>query len=163
MKTLSNLNTSSLLSVTVHRELRLFLRSPILFFFSPLLIMTLSPGHIHYCRDHFANSLCDQGCDSAPCGWDSSECFKHQSPVWAKGTLILHTRIPHQRGASFNSSVLWALSVLLLSPLKLRDSVPLATTRNLFDFNAQELANMLAQASPAASDGWVLRQIFLAL
>ncbi|KAL3980212.1 methionyl aminopeptidase [Sarotherodon galilaeus] len=115
-----------------------------------------NPGHIHYCRDHFANSLCDQGCDSAPCGWDSSECFKHQSPVWAKGTLILHTRIPHQRGVSFNSSVLWALSVLLLSPLKLRDSVPLATTRNLFDFNAQELANMLAQASPADSDGSLL-------
>lgn len=122
---------------------------------SSLLLVTLSPGHIYYCRDHFANSLCDRGCDFAPCGWDSSECSEHQSPAWAKGTLMLHIRTPPQRGAS-NSSVLWALSVLLLSPLKLRGSVPLATSRNLFDFNHQELADMLAQTSPADSDGWVL-------
>uniref|UniRef100_A0A3Q0QXI3 Notch receptor, like n=1 Tax=Amphilophus citrinellus TaxID=61819 RepID=A0A3Q0QXI3_AMPCI len=117
------------------------------------------PGHIHYCRDHFANSLCDQGCDSAACGWDSSECLKHQSPVWAKGTLILHVRLPQQHSSSFNRSVLWALSVLLLSPLKLRGSVPLATTRNLFDFNPQELGNMLSQTSPADSDSLFFLQV----
>uniref|UniRef100_A0A3Q3E882 Notch receptor, like n=1 Tax=Labrus bergylta TaxID=56723 RepID=A0A3Q3E882_9LABR len=101
------------------------------------------PSHILYCRDHYANSHCEQGCDSAPCGWDGSDCFTHQSPLWAKGTLILHVNVPQQRGQFTNSSLLWALSVLLKSPLKLRGSAPLAPNRNLFDFDAQQLATSL--------------------
>lgn len=115
-----------------------------------------NPGHIQYCRDHYANSHCEQGCDSASCGWDGSDCFTHQSPLWAKGTLVLHTRIPPQRGTFSNSSLLWALSVLLQSPLKLRGSAPLATNRDLFDFDPQQLGNLLTQASPADSDGSLL-------
>ncbi|XP_041650207.1 neurogenic locus notch homolog protein 1 [Cheilinus undulatus] len=114
------------------------------------------PSHIVYCRDHYANSHCDQGCDNGPCGWDGSDCFTHQSPLWAKGTLILHANIPQQRGTFSNSSLLWALSVLLQSPLKLRGSAPLAPDSNLFDFDAQQLANMLAQASPTDSNGSLL-------
>ncbi|XP_069571108.1 neurogenic locus notch homolog protein 1 [Brachyistius frenatus] len=115
-----------------------------------------NPDHIQYCRDHYANSHCEQGCDSAPCGWDGSDCFKHQSPLWARGTLVLHANIPQQRGAFSNSSLLWALSVLLQSPLKLRGNVPLAVNRNLFDFDPQELADLLAQASTADSNGSLL-------
>ncbi|XP_060905875.1 neurogenic locus notch homolog protein 1 [Labrus mixtus] len=115
-----------------------------------------NPSHILYCRDHYANSHCEQGCDSAPCGWDGSDCFTHQSPLWAKGTLILHVNVPQQRGQFTNSSLLWALSVLLQSPLKLRGSAPLAPNRNLFDFDAQQLATLLAQASPTDSNGSLL-------
>ncbi|XP_023140219.2 neurogenic locus notch homolog protein 1 [Amphiprion ocellaris] len=115
-----------------------------------------NPGHIQYCRDHYANSHCEQGCDSAPCGWDGSDCFRNQSPLWAKGTLVLHANIPQHRGTFSNSSLLWALSIILQSPLKLRGSIPLANNRNLFDFDLQELANLLAQASPADSNGSLL-------
>ncbi|KAM6994448.1 uncharacterized protein notchl [Tautogolabrus adspersus] len=115
-----------------------------------------NPSHILYCRDHYANSHCEQGCDSAPCGWDGSDCFTHQSPLWAKGSLILHVNVPQQRGTFTNSSLLWALSVLLQSPLKLRGSAPLALNRNLFDFDAQQLVNLLAQASPTDSNGSLL-------
>lgn len=118
-------------------------------------VMAFSPGHIPYCRNHYSNSLCDRGCDSAACGWDGGDCFAQQSSLWAKGTLVLHTNIPLKGGTFTNSSVLWALAVLLQTPLKLRDSVPLATSRKLFDFDPQQLANLLAQAPPADSDGWV--------
>ncbi|GAA6217270.1 neurogenic locus notch homolog protein 1 isoform X2 [Lates japonicus] len=115
-----------------------------------------NPDHIKYCRDHYADAHCGQGCNSAPCGWDGSDCFTHQSPQWAKGTLVLHTNIPLERGTFSNSSLLWALSVLLQSPLKLRGSTPLATNRKLFDFDPQQLADLLAQATPSDSNGSLL-------
>ncbi|KAM9309942.1 uncharacterized protein KZ484_025861 [Pholidichthys leucotaenia] len=115
-----------------------------------------NPGHIQYCRDHYANSHCEQGCDSAACGWDGSDCFKKQQPMWAQGTLVLHSTIPHQHGTFTNSSLLWALSILLQSPLKLRGSVPFPTNRNLFDFKPQDLAKLLAQSSSADSNGSLL-------
>ncbi|XP_071383289.1 neurogenic locus notch homolog protein 1 [Centroberyx affinis] len=115
-----------------------------------------NPGHIQYCRDHYANSHCEQGCDSAPCGWDGSDCFKHKSPMWAKGTLVLHTRIPLQRGSFSNSSLLWALSVLLQTSLKLRGSAPLAINRDLFALDPQQLRDLLDQASSVDSNGSLL-------
>ena len=124
-------------------------------FLSSIPIVALSPDHIKYCRDHYADSHCGQGCNSAPCGWDGSDCFAHQSPLWAKGTLVLHTNIPLEHGAFSNSSLLWALSVLLQSPLKLRGATQLATNKNLFDFDAQQI-KLLAQATPADSNGCVM-------
>lgn len=115
-----------------------------------------SPGHIQYCRNHYGNSHCDHGCDSAPCGWDGSDCLIHQSPQWAKGTLFVHTSIPLQQRTFSNSSVLWALSVLLQSPLKLRGAAPFASNRDLFDYEPQQLAELLAQSSPADANGYVL-------
>uniref|UniRef100_H3C9P5 LNR domain-containing protein n=1 Tax=Tetraodon nigroviridis TaxID=99883 RepID=H3C9P5_TETNG len=110
-----------------------------------------NPGHIQYCRDHYGNSHCEQGCDSAPCGWDGSDCFANQAPQWAKGTLVLHTKLPHQRSGFSNSSLFWALSVLLQTPVKLRASAPMSANRNLFDFDPSQLASMLTQSSPADS------------
>ncbi|XP_069393761.1 neurogenic locus notch homolog protein 1 [Paralichthys olivaceus] len=115
-----------------------------------------NPDHIKYCRDHYADSHCGQGCNSAPCGWDGSDCFRHQSPQWAKGTLVLHTNIPLERGTFSNSSVLWALSVLLQSPLKLRGATQLATNMKLFEFDPQQLIDLLAKATPADSNGSLL-------
>ncbi|XP_028986043.1 neurogenic locus notch homolog protein 1 [Betta splendens] len=115
-----------------------------------------NPGHVQYCRHNYANSHCDQGCSSASCGWDGSDCFRHQSPLWARGTLLLHTSVPHQRGAASNSSLLWALSMVLQSPLILRGSAPLAANRDLFDIEPQKLANLQAQATPADSNGSLL-------
>ncbi|XP_054637738.1 neurogenic locus notch homolog protein 1 isoform X2 [Dunckerocampus dactyliophorus] len=113
-----------------------------------------NPGHIPYCSNHYANSQCDKGCDSAPCGWDGSDCFAHQSPLWAKGTLVVHTRIAHKGGGALaNTTLLWALSVLLRTALKQRGSAPLAANRNLFEFDPQQLVDLLAQTTPADSDG----------
>ncbi|XP_059920454.1 neurogenic locus notch homolog protein 1 isoform X1 [Gadus macrocephalus] len=118
-----------------------------------------NPGHIQYCRDHYANSHCEQGCDSAPCGWDGSDCFTHQTPVWAKGTLVVHCThagLPPQRAVSSNSSLLWALSVLLRTSLKLRAVAPLAPTRDIHALDAPQLAELLEQPTAGDAGGSVL-------
>ncbi|KAM6967918.1 neurogenic locus notch homolog protein 1 [Aplochiton taeniatus] len=115
-----------------------------------------NPGHIQYCRDHYANLHCEQGCDSAACGWDGSDCFRRQSPQWAKGTLLLHARVPQQHVTLSNSSLLWALSILLRSPVKLRGTAPLAPNRDLFTFDPQQLTDLLAESSTKDPNGSVL-------
>ncbi|KAK0153718.1 Neurogenic locus notch 1 [Merluccius polli] len=111
-----------------------------------------NPGHIQYCRDHYANSHCEQGCDNAPCGWDGSDCFR-QTPVWAKGTLVVQVALPPQRA---NNSLLWELSVLLRTPLKLRGSAPLAPTRDLHALDPAQLAELLDKPTAADAGGSVL-------
>ncbi|XP_013871831.1 neurogenic locus notch homolog protein 1 [Austrofundulus limnaeus] len=115
-----------------------------------------NPGHTEYCRAYYASGRCDQGCNNAACGWDGSDCFKDQTPIWAEGSLLLHTKIPKQNLSASISPLLWTLSVLLQSPLKLRGSVALAASRNLFEFSPQELAELLTHSSLADSNGSLL-------
>uniref|UniRef100_A0A3Q3G7A0 Notch receptor, like n=1 Tax=Kryptolebias marmoratus TaxID=37003 RepID=A0A3Q3G7A0_KRYMA len=116
-------------------------------------------GHTEYCRAYFSSGRCDQGCNNAACGWDGSDCFKDQAPVWADGSLLLHTKIPKQNVSVSVSPLLWTLSVLLQSPLKLRGFVGLAASRNLFDFSPQDLAELLAHSSTADSDSLLFLQV----
>lgn len=125
-------------------------------FFSSLcspFIISLSPGHTQYCRAYYASNRCDQGCNNAACGWDGSDCFREQSPLWAKGTLLLHTKIPKQNLSLAVTPLLWTLSVILQSPLKLRGNISLAANLNLFDIYPQKFADMLAHSSPTDSNG----------
>ncbi|XP_077455389.1 uncharacterized protein notchl [Stigmatopora argus] len=114
-----------------------------------------NPGHIPYCRNHYANSQCDKGCDNAPCGWDGGDCSARESALWAKGTLVVHATIPHKGAAPAftNTSLLWALSVLLRSPLVLRGLAPLAADKSLFDLDPQQLVDLLAKKPAGDSDG----------
>ncbi|KAJ8398370.1 hypothetical protein AAFF_G00426250 [Aldrovandia affinis] len=114
------------------------------------------PHYKRYCRDHYGNSYCEQGCDSAPCGWDGSDCFNQQSPLWANGTLILHTNIPAQEIPNHNRSLLWALSTLLQTALKLRGVAPFHSSHNLFDLDLQKLADLLIQMSTSDTNGSLL-------
>ncbi|XP_016319846.1 neurogenic locus notch homolog protein 1-like [Sinocyclocheilus anshuiensis] len=113
-------------------------------------------GHIQYCRNHYDNGHCDQGCNTAPCGWDGSDCHKKQYPIWAKGSLILHTRIPFQRGQIQNSSLLWPLSTVLQTSLKLRGMAPLQPTTDLLTMDTHQLAELYAQTPAYDSNGSVL-------
>lgn len=115
-----------------------------------------NPGHIQYCRNHYGNLHCDHGCDSAPCGWDGGDCSSHQSALWAKGTVLVHTSLPLTQGVFSNSSVLWALSVLLQSPLKLRGAAPFSTSRDLFDYEPLQLSDLLTQSSTTDANGSLL-------
>ncbi|XP_053468150.1 neurogenic locus notch homolog protein 1 isoform X1 [Ictalurus furcatus] len=106
-------------------------------------------GYILYCRDHFDNAHCEKGCNTAPCGWDGSDCiktYKNQHPNWAKGVLILHTAIPFQKAPLQNSSLLWALSILLQTSVKLRGVVPLQPSADFFAMDAQQLIDLHQQA-----------------
>uniref|UniRef100_A0A1A8HTU9 Notch homolog, like n=2 Tax=Nothobranchius kuhntae TaxID=321403 RepID=A0A1A8HTU9_NOTKU len=115
-----------------------------------------NPGHTEYCRAYYASGRCDQGCNNAACGWDGSDCFKGQSPLWAKGTLLLHTKIPKQNASFSISPLLWTLSSLLQTPLTLRGSLSLAASINLFDLDPKELAELLAHPSQSDSNGFLL-------
>lgn len=109
-----------------------------------------SSGHVRYCRDHYDDTHCDKGCNTAPCGWDGSDCVKNyenQNPNWAKGTLVLHTAIPYQGTGPFkNSSLLWALSILLQTSVKLRGVAPLQPSADFFAIDEQQLIDLLEQA-----------------
>ncbi|XP_064206829.1 neurogenic locus notch homolog protein 1 isoform X1 [Anguilla rostrata] len=124
--------------------------------FDCLVKNTCDPHYKQYCQDHYGNSYCEQGCDSAPCGWDGSDCFNQQSPLWANGTLILHTNIPSQEVPSRNRSLLWALSILLRTALKLRGVAPFHSSHNLYDLDPQKLAELLTQASTHDTNGSLL-------
>ncbi|XP_042629136.1 neurogenic locus notch homolog protein 1-like [Cyprinus carpio] len=113
-------------------------------------------GHIQYCRNHYDNGHCDQGCNTAPCGWDGSDCHKKQYPVWAKGSLILHTRIPFQRGQIQNSSLLWPLSTVLQTSVKLRGMAPLHPTTDLLTVDTHQLTELYTQTPSYDSNGSVL-------
>ncbi|CAL1612265.1 unnamed protein product [Knipowitschia caucasica] len=115
-----------------------------------------NPGHIQYCRNHYGNSHCDHGCNSASCGWDGGDCVPQQTSQWAKGTLLVHTRLPLVQGVFPNSSVLWALSVVLMSPLKLRAAAPFGPSRDLFQYGPGQLEEMLTQAAAADASGSLL-------
>ncbi|XP_052002560.1 neurogenic locus notch homolog protein 1-like isoform X2 [Xyrauchen texanus] len=117
---------------------------------------TCIAGYIQYCRNHYDNSHCDQGCNTAPCGWDGSDCYRNQYPIWAKGTLILHTRIPFQRGPFQNSSILWALSTVLQTSVKLRGMAPFQTNKDLLTVDIRQLADLYTQTPSYDSEGSVL-------
>ncbi|KAI2654893.1 hypothetical protein H4Q32_017175 [Labeo rohita] len=117
---------------------------------------TCISGHIQYCRNHYDNGHCDQGCHTAPCGWDGSDCHKNQHPSWAKGSLILHTRIPFQRGQIQNTSLLWPLSTVLQTSVKLRGMAPLQLTADLLTMDTQQLVELHAQTPSYDSNGSVL-------
>ncbi|KAI5611944.1 neurogenic locus notch-like protein 1 [Silurus asotus] len=105
--------------------------------------------YIQYCLNHFDNTNCDMGCNTAPCGWDGLDCvknFKKQRPNWAKGSLIVHTTIPFQKMPLENSSLLWALSVLLQTSVKLRGVVPLKPSDDFFAMDADQLIELHQQA-----------------
>ncbi|XP_043087773.1 neurogenic locus notch homolog protein 1 [Puntigrus tetrazona] len=117
---------------------------------------TCNSGHIQYCRNHYDNGHCDQGCNSAPCGWDGSDCQKKYYPNWAKGSLILHARIPFQRGQNQNNSLLWPLSTVLQTSVKLRGMAPLQPTTDLLTMDTRQLAELYAQTPSYDSNGSVL-------
>ncbi|KAK2815232.1 hypothetical protein Q7C36_023498 [Tachysurus vachellii] len=105
-------------------------------------------GYTKYCRDNFDNTHCDKGCSTAPCGWDGSDCiknYKNQRPNWAKGTLILQTAIPFQKAVLQNNSLLWAISILLQTSVKLRGMVPLQPSTEFFTMDSQQLIDLLQQ------------------
>ncbi|KAI7806267.1 neurogenic locus notch homolog protein 1 [Triplophysa rosa] len=117
---------------------------------------TCTAGYIQYCRDHYDNSHCEQGCNTAPCGWDGSDCYRNQYPIWAKGSFILHTKIPFQKGHFQNTSLLWAVSTVLQTSVRFRGMAPFQVTNDLLTMDTRQLADLYAQPPSYDSDGSVL-------
>lgn len=67
----------------MHTQIRLRLTHP--FFFSPL--------YDQYCKDHYADGHCDQGCNNAECEWDGLDCANNMPEKLAVGQLVLVVHI----------------------------------------------------------------------
>ncbi|XP_030641512.1 neurogenic locus notch homolog protein 1 [Chanos chanos] len=115
-----------------------------------------NPAHVQYCRNHYDNSHCDHGCNSPACGWDGSDCHRNRYSKWAKGTLIIHTRIPFQRGTFQNTSLLWAVSTILRTAVKLRGMAPFSANKDVFALDTQTLSSLLTQTSSYDVSGSLL-------
>ena len=56
-----------------------------------------SPLYDQYCKDHFRDGHCDQGCNSAECEWDGLDCAEHVPERLAAGTLVLVVLMPPEQ------------------------------------------------------------------
>lgn len=58
---------------------------------------TRSPLYDQYCKDHFSDGHCDQGCNSAECEWDGLDCAEHVPERLAAGTLVVVVLLPPEQ------------------------------------------------------------------
>lgn len=52
-----------------------------------------SPLYDQYCKDHYADGHCDQGCNNAECEWDGLDCANNMPEKLAVGQLVLVVHI----------------------------------------------------------------------
>uniref|UniRef100_A0A8C1RD89 Neurogenic locus notch homolog protein 1 n=1 Tax=Cyprinus carpio TaxID=7962 RepID=A0A8C1RD89_CYPCA len=76
-------------------------------------ISLFSPLYDQYCRDHYADGHCDQGCNNAECEWDGLDCADDVPQKLAVGSLVLVVHIPPDELRNRSSSFLRELSGLL--------------------------------------------------
>lgn len=75
--------------------------------------LSRSPLYDQYCKDHFRDGHCDQGCNSAECEWDGLDCAEHVPERLAAGTLVLVVLTPPERLRNDSLRFLRELSRLL--------------------------------------------------
>ncbi|TMS03668.1 Neurogenic locus notch-like protein protein 1 [Larimichthys crocea] len=52
-----------------------------------------NPLYDQYCKDHYADGHCDQGCNNAECEWDGLDCANNMPEKLAVGQLVLVVHI----------------------------------------------------------------------
>lgn len=72
-----------------------------------------SPLYDQYCKDHFSDGHCDQGCNSAECEWDGLDCADHVPERLATGTLVVVVLMPPDQLRNGSLHFLRELSRLL--------------------------------------------------
>ena len=82
------------------------------FFKLLLLLAPFSPLYDQYCKDHYADGHCDQGCNNAECEWDGLDCASAPEKL-AVGQLVLVVHIPPETLKNGSTSFLRELSSVL--------------------------------------------------
>ena len=72
-----------------------------------------SPLYDQYCKDHYADGHCDQGCNNAECEWDGLDCANNMPEKLADGHLVLVVHIPPEQLKNGLSTFLRELSSVL--------------------------------------------------
>lgn len=66
------------------------------------MFVVFSPLYDQYCKDHYADGHCDQGCNNAECEWDGLDCASNMPEKLAMGQLVLVVHISPEQ--LFNNS-----------------------------------------------------------
>lgn len=71
---------------------------------SAFLFLLPSPLYDQYCKDHFSDGHCDQGCNNFECEWDGLDCANNMPEKLADGTLVVVVLITPEnlKNNSFN-------------------------------------------------------------
>lgn len=80
---------------------------------NPLSFLSSSPLYDQYCKDHYADGHCDQGCNNAECEWDGLDCANNMPEKLADGHLVLVVHIPPEQLKNHSSAFLRDLSSVL--------------------------------------------------
>lgn len=79
-----------------------------------------SPIYETYCIDHYADGLCDQGCNTEECGWDGLDCARKVPENLADGVLVLVVLLPPEELLRTRTAFLLKLSAILHTTLRFR-------------------------------------------
>ncbi len=80
---------------------------------NPVFFLFSSPLYDQYCKDHYADGHCDQGCNNAECEWDGLDCANNMPEKLADGHLVLVVHIPPEQLKNRSSAFLRELSSVL--------------------------------------------------
>ena len=111
-----------------------------------------SPLYDQYCKDHYADGHCDQGCNNAECEWDGLDCANNMPEKLADGHLVLVVHIPPEQLKNCSSSFLRELSNVLHTNVVFRRDAKGEPMVFPYYGNEQDLVkhNMLKRSA----DGW---------
>lgn len=73
-----------------------------------------------YCTDHYADGLCDQGCNTEECGWDGLDCAGKIPEDLAEDVLVIVVLLPPEELLRTQTAFLQKLSVILHTTLRFR-------------------------------------------
>ena len=78
-----------------------------------------NPLYDQYCKHHYGNGHCDEGCNTAECNWDGMDCVTKEEPDYATGMLIFIIDMPMERFYEIAPAFLRDLGTLLRTILKI--------------------------------------------
>lgn len=73
-----------------------------------------------YCRDHYQNERCNEGCNNEACGWDGLDCAIDKPPQPADGTLVIVVLLHPKELLGDMNGFLRSLGMLLHTNLRLK-------------------------------------------
>lgn len=73
-----------------------------------------------YCTDHYGDGFCDNGCNTADCGWDGLDCTDGGGPRLAGGSLVLELQVPPEELRKRLRGLLRQLGLMLRTNLRVQ-------------------------------------------
>lgn len=84
------------------------------------MLLYSSPLYDQYCKDHYADGHCDQGCNNPECEWDGLDCANNMPEKLAVGQLVLVVHITPEHLLNNSFGFLRELSRVLRTNLIFR-------------------------------------------